>query len=133
MIDPKNVPKVAADEALARYLMHSSHIRRSNQTVKPDAFMPHPHRALSVTRHLAATEAELWSFGEQVAAATGKTLYGRGDIRVAVCLAQKLAVDAAPTETNPNHADVSGWPADKPAQKIIALEIAAAAVFVANG
>jgi hypothetical protein len=34
---------------------------------------------------------------------------------------------------NPNHADVSSWPADKPAQKIIALEIAAAAVFVANG
>jgi hypothetical protein len=50
-----------------------------------------------------------------------------------VCLAQTLAVDAAPTETNPNHANVFGWPADKPAQKIIALEIAATASFVANG
>jgi hypothetical protein len=132
MINPENIPDVSPDEALARYVMHSSHIRRSNQTIKADAFMPHPHRQLSVTRHLAATESELWSFGEQVAAVSGKTLYGRGDIRVAVCLAQKLAVDAAPTETNPNHADVSGWPDYKAAQKIIALEIAAAAVFVAN-
>lgn len=132
MIDADNVPEVAADEALARYVMHSSHVRRSNHTVKPDAFMPHPHRDLSVTRHLAATEDELWSLGEQVAAATAKTLYGRGDIRALVCLAQKLVVNAAPTESNPNHADVSGWPADKPAQKIIALEIAATAVFVAR-
>jgi hypothetical protein len=132
MINPENIPDVSPDEALARYVMHSSHIRRSNQTIKADAFMPHPHRQLSVTRHLAATESELWLFGEQVAAVTGKTLHGRGDIRVAVCLAQKLVVDAAPTEANPNHADVSGWPDDKAAQKIIALEIAAAAVFVAN-
>jgi hypothetical protein len=132
MINPESIPDVSPDEVLARYVMHSSHIRRSNQTIKADAFMPHPHRQLSVTRHLSATESELWSFGEQVAAVSGKTLYGRGDIRVAVCLAHKLAVDAAPTETNPNHANVSGWPDDKPAQKIIALEIAAAAVFVAN-
>ena len=132
MIDPGNVPDITADEALARYVMQSSHVRRSNQTVKPDAFMPHPHRDLSVTRHLATTAAELWSLGEQVATATGKTLYGRADIRAAVCLAQKLVVKSAPTESNPNHADVSGWPADKPAQKIIAREIAATAVFVAK-
>ena len=132
MIDPENAPEVAADEALARYVMQSSHVRRSNQTLKPDAFIPHPHRDLSVTRHLAATEDQLWFFGEQVAMSTGKTLYGRGDIRAAVCLAQKLVVKSAPTESNPNHADVSGWPADKPAQKIIAREIAATAVFVAK-
>jgi hypothetical protein len=29
-----------------------------------------------------------------------------------------------------NHASISGWPADKPGQKIIALELAAAAQFV---
>ncbi|MEX2120214.1 MAG: hypothetical protein WD847_11520 [Pirellulales bacterium] len=33
---------------------------------------------------------------------------------------------------NPNHANIGGWPMDKPAQKIIALEIAATAVFLAR-
>lgn len=51
MIDPANVPEVGPDEALARFVLHGSHIRRSNQTVKPDAFIPHPYRDLSVTRH----------------------------------------------------------------------------------
>jgi hypothetical protein len=130
MIDPANVPEVATNEMLARYVLHSSHIRRSNQTAKQDAFVPHPRRDLSVTRHLSATEDELWSVGEDVAATIGKTLYGRGDVPTTTCLAQNLIVKASPTLTNPNHADVCDWPADKPAQKIIAQEIAAAAKFV---
>ncbi|MBI3860671.1 MAG: hypothetical protein HY290_02115 [Planctomycetia bacterium] len=133
MIDQANVPDVGAEETLARYVVHSSHIRRSNQTLKPDTFIPHPYRDLSVTRHLLAIEEELWSVGEDVADASGKTLYGRGDIRVTVCTGQQLLVQAKPTSNNPNHADVTGWPADKPAQKIIAQEIAATAVFVAKG
>jgi hypothetical protein len=130
MIDPANVPEVARDEMLARYVLHSSHIRPSNQTIKQDAFVPHPRPNLSVTRHLSATEIELWTVGDNVAAASGKTLYGRGDVSTTVCLARNLTVKASPTANNPNHADVSAWPADKPAQKIIALEIAAVAKFV---
>ena len=119
-------------ELLARFVLQSSHIRSSNQTVKPDAFIPHPHRDLSVTRHLLATEMELWSVGEDVAAVTGKSLYGRSDIQADICLAQQLSVRPAPIDGNSNHADISGWPADKPAQKIIAQEIAATAIFVAS-
>ena len=129
MIDPANVPEVATNEMLARYVLHSSHIR-SDQTVRQNAFVPHPYPNLSATRHLSATETELWTVGENVAAASGKTLYGRGDVSTTACLAQRLTVQASPTPNNPNHADVSAWPADKPAQKIIALEIAAAAKFV---
>jgi hypothetical protein len=132
MIDPMNVPAVTADEMLARYVLHSSHIRSKDQTLKQDAFVPHPYRDLSVTRHLQATEGELWTVGANVATAIGKTLYGRGDVTASVCVAQNLTVNAAPTPRNPNHADVSAWPADKPAQKIIALLIAAAAKFVAR-
>lgn len=132
MIDPTNVPPVADQEILARYVLHSSHIRPTNRTIKPDAFVPHPYEDLSVTRHLLATEAQLWSVGDNIAATMGKTLYGRGDVRASVCLAQQLAVRAAPIANNPNHTNVSGWPAGKPAQKIIAQEIAASAVFVAR-
>jgi hypothetical protein len=129
MIDPANVPPVEAEEWLARYVVHSSHIRPSNQTLKPDAFIPHPYLELSVTRHLLATEQELWAIGKNVAQAVAKVLHGRGDFRASACLSQRLTVDAAPTDDNPNHANVCGWPADKPAQKIIAQEIAALAIF----
>lgn len=130
MIDPANVPEVGAEEVLARFLLHGSHIRRSSMTVKPDAFMPHPHVDLSVTRHLLATDRELWLVGEAIARTSGMTLYGRGDIGVDVCLLQKLTVLADPVDANPNHAHVAGWPADKPLQKAIAQEIAATARLV---
>jgi hypothetical protein len=132
MINPLNVPEVTADEVLARFVVQSSHIRRSNHSIRPDAFIPHPYPDLSVTRHHLAVESELWSVGEQVAATSGKTLFGRGDFQSSVCHAQRLVVRAAPVAGNPNHANVSGWPSDKPAQKIIAMEIAATAKFVAR-
>jgi hypothetical protein len=131
MIDAADVPSVDPGETLARYVVYQSHIRRSNWTIKPDAFMPHPHRDLSLTRHRDATEEELWTAGQQVAASQGKTLQGRGDIAASTCIGQGLTVEARPLPENPNHADVVGWPADKPAQKIIAQEIAATSRFVA--
>jgi hypothetical protein len=131
MIDAANVPKVATSERLARYVLQSSHIR-GNQTVKQDAFVPHPHRDLSVTRHLNAADGEIWAIGEAVATQRQKTLYGRADVTVAACLSQKLDVVADPLPTNPNHANITAWPVEKSRQKIVALEIAAAASFVAN-
>jgi hypothetical protein len=131
MIDPLHVPPVGADEIVARYVLQSSHVRRGDQTVKPDAFVPHPYQDLSVTRHVMATQDELWAIGAGVAALIGKTLHGRGDVNAAVILHQGLAVEPDPVDGNPNHANVVGWPVDKPAQKIIAQEIAANAIFVA--
>ena len=132
MIDPANVPEVEPWETLARYVLHSSYIRSSDQTVTQNAFIPHPHRALSVTRHRSATEQELWSVGESIAGVSRRTLYGRADIQAEVCFRQSLACKAAPVPSNPNHADVLQWPADKPAQKTIAQALAASAVFMAN-
>lgn len=130
MIDPNNVPVVADHEQLARYILQSSHIRRSNLTIKPDAFVPHPYLELSVTRHRDASESEIWSWGENVAGETGKTLYGCGNIQAMVCISNSLTVLANPLSGNPNHANIVGWPSDKPRQKLIAAEIAAAAMFV---
>jgi hypothetical protein len=33
---------VTSDEQLARFILSSNWIRKSDQTVKPDAFIPHP-------------------------------------------------------------------------------------------
>lgn len=60
-----------------------------------------------------------------------RTLYGRGDALAATYVSQELKVVADSTKGNPNHANVVDWPVnDKPAQKLIAEEIAAVARFV---
>ncbi len=129
MIDPASVPPVAADELLARFVLQRSHVR-SDRTVKPDAFLPPPNLELSVIRHRSAEPAELWAVGRAVAAKRQRTLYGRADVQTSVLLEHRLSVVADAIEGNPNHANVSGWPADKAAQKNIAQEVAAVADFV---
>lgn len=129
MIDPNNVPPVADDEHVARFVLSSRHV--SHGKVTEDAFIPRPYQELSVTRLLSATEQDIWSVGKAVAAGRSRTLYGRGDIAVAVCLVQKLEAMADPVAENPNHAVLRGWPPGKPEQKTIALELAAAANYVA--
>lgn len=121
------VPLIEANEWLARFILNRTQIRQ-DRTVKQDAFIPHPHRDLSVTRHLQLSETQLWEIARGVARQTHKTLHGRADVQAAVFLRQELRVVSDPIlPENPNHANVTGWPAEKPAQKIIAQQIAAAA------
>lgn len=128
MIDPADVPPVDGDEWLARYVFSQSHLR-ADQTVKPNAFMPHPRSEMSVTRHRSATDEEMWRVGEEVGLTRQKTLHGRCDVQARTYLWLKLKAVADPIPTNPNHANVTDWPADKPLQKILAQEIAASANY----
>lgn len=137
MIDPHNVPAVGADETLARFVLSSRHIRGSDETIKPDAFIPHPHTELSVTRHRDATQDEVWGAGRSVAESQQRTLHGRGDVAATAFLRQELCIEAAPVlghatlPDNPNHANVMGWPKDdRGRQRLIAVEIAAQASLV---
>lgn len=127
MLDPNNVPPVANDELLARYVTQSGQFRPSDNTVRQNLFLPHPHRELSVTRHLSATEAEIWAAGEDVSTKRDRKLYGRTDIQASACTLNGLRVFAMPILNNPNHADISGWPSEKQEQKAIALKLAALA------
>ena len=121
---------VLPDETLARFILQSCHIRKGDNTVKPEAFVPHPYQDLSVTRHLGLTQAEIWTVGEDVARQTGKNLHGCADNQASSYLDQALQVLPDPTPSNPNHANVVGWPQEKAMQKIIALEIAARSSFI---
>lgn len=115
---------VEAGELLARYLLQGSHIR-TDLTVRPDAFVPHPRLDLSLTRHLGLTKEQIWAIGDQVARQIGKRLHGRADVTAFTFISRRLQVRPAPVADNPNHVNVTGWPADKPSQKILAQEIAA--------
>lgn len=126
MTDGEAECPVASDERLARFILHRSHLRQ-DRTVKPDAFVPYPWPNLSVTRHLHLSETELWNIARNVARQTEKILHGRADVQASDFEQHTLLVLAAPLTENSNHANVSGWPLEKSAQKAIAQEIAQAA------
>lgn len=100
------------------------HIRNSDNTVKADAFIPHPHEELSVNRDKDATDQETWSVGFLVARKLNRTLRGRADALAATYPSQQLTTIAAPIPGNPNHVNVCNWPSKKPEQMLKAKEIA---------
>ena len=122
---------VSDSEVLARFILYKRYIRNDG-TLKPDAYIPHPYPDLSVTRHIGLVEGTIWAIGEEIATQQSKSLYGRGDVSASTFRSLRLRVEAAPVPRNPNHANVTGWPHDKPAQKMRAQEISAAATFVSN-
>jgi hypothetical protein len=126
---PDQVPSVTSDELLARFILFSRHFRRSDNTIRPEAFIPHPLVELSVTRHRDATDEDVWTEGRRVAAVRKVTLYGRADVVTKTFTELDLIVQAAPITENPNHANVTGWPHEKSAQKMKAIDVANAARF----
>lgn len=127
MGDKTELPPVTDDELLARFILFRKWIRH-DQTARPDAFIPYPYPDLSVTRHRELLEFDLWQIGQSVADKRSLNLYGRADIQALAVKAQSLHIE--PTPMPKNHANIIGWPLDKPRQKIIAQEIAATARFV---
>lgn len=121
---------VAPDEQLARFILFSKWVRAPEQTIKPDAFIPHPYPNLSVTRHGNLSEQNLWQIGQGVASKCNRTLYGRADIEAFVVRQQGLDVMSDPIQQNPNHANIVGWPEEKSAQKIKALLLADASHYI---
>lgn len=130
MSHPASRSDVAANEWLARFILFSKWIRGSDSTIRPDAFIPHPWPDLSVTRHKDISVQELWRIGQRVADDRPATLYGRADFTTEEVNRQKLDVQPRPIPGNRNHACIVGWPGDKPAQKILAQELAAVARYV---
>ena len=118
------------EEWLARFVIYSKWIRSSDQSIRPDAFIPPQNLQLSVTRHLGLSEAEIWQLGQAVADKRPARPYGRADLQAAEARRHSLHIEPEPIENNPNHAHITNWPADKPTQKIISLELSASAKFV---
>jgi len=66
-IGPDQIPNVADNELLARFILNS-HEKRADGTVTPGLFMPCKWVELLVNRHREATYEETWSVGRHVAA-----------------------------------------------------------------
>jgi hypothetical protein len=132
MIATDPVPPVDDDELLARFIVNSSEFRKDN-TVKPKLFLPYSRIELSLNRHRDCDENEIWDVGAYVAAARKRTFYGRSDIVAKACNIAPLKVVAMPIKDkpeqpdNPNHADITGYPATKAEQMSLATKLAAVA------
>ena len=125
MIDPSNIPVVADNELLARFIVYSDE-KRSDGTVKHKLFLPHKLVELSVNRHREASAEETWQAGYDVAAERGRTLHGLANIRASHCRIDKLDVVPDPVlPKNPNHANIIGYPPAKEDQMAIAKVLAA--------
>ncbi len=125
MIDPLNVPPIAENELLARFIVNSNETR-SDGTVKPKLFLPYSRVELSVNRHREASIDETWRVGTEVARERKKSLYGRADIRAGSCRIDSLQVIPKPIlPKNPNHADITGYPLKKEDQMSLAEKLAA--------
>lgn len=125
MIDPDNVPAVADNELLARFIVNSNE-KKSDGSVNFKLFMPYTHVELSVNRHREASLRETWQIGIRIAQQRQRTLYGLANIRASNCRANKLDVKPDPIlPDNPNHANITGYPSEKEEQMALAMRLAA--------
>ena len=122
-----SIPEVKPSEKLTRFLVHKSHIRKSDGKVHPLAFEPdkrnNPHQ-LSVFRLHRLIEDKIWSIGNKVAKKNNRPLYGRADIIALAVIDENLVIE--PDNKPKGHANIINWP-DKQAQKMISKNLAAEA------
>ncbi len=125
MMDPDHIADVADNELLARFIVNSNE-KRTDGTVSHKLFMPYKWVELSVNRHREAPMEETLQVGFDVAGERQKTLYGLANIRAGLCRIETLDLIPAPIlPENPNHANITGYPAAKEDQMAIANQLAA--------
>lgn len=114
------------EERLSRFLTSTRQFAATKGRVKASAFMPAPDLNLSVFVTTGIGDEATWSIANFAVA--DRTVYGRGEVSLAIVAKQGLSVvrDDVPER----HANVTGWPSDKDAQKELAQALAAQATLV---
>jgi len=120
---------IAVSEALSRFIFQKKWYRPSDSTVRHAAFMPNPNNGqTSVFRTYDLSDKEVWDIGElEVAPRLGKPVLGRADIGVSNVM--EIGLKIVPREPPRRHANIEGWPEEKPEQTLIAIELAAKSIF----
>lgn len=119
---------VQPSENLSHYLFAESHYDAMKKRVIYTAFMPRSDDLrVSVFRTSGLDEQYVWSIGEDVGQKSNRTLRARGDI-IAVEV-RKLDLDIDPDNNPPRHANIIGWPQDKPKRQLIAQGLASVATL----
>lgn len=124
----ENSATVATSEVITRFVMSSSHYRKSDGTVKHQAFLPelHPQNNIletSVFRISRLTEAEIWDLGVKEVSRGKRAFHCRADLEVQE-IEQVWPLSVIPEKTtHPLHAIIINWPPSKDEQKLLALQL----------
>jgi hypothetical protein len=125
VINSQDIPPVADNELLARFILNSNE-KRDDGNVNHKLFMPYKWTELSVNRHREASVEETWAIGFEIATLRTKVLYGLANIRASGCYQGTLRVVPDPIlPNNPNHANIVGYPTCKEDQMALAKVLAA--------
>jgi hypothetical protein len=91
--------------------------------------MPNPKNGeTSVFRISGISERDIWKIGDrEVGVLRNKPVLGRADIGASFVFMKGLKV--VPSEPPVRHANIVGWPEEKSEQTLIALQLAAEAIF----
>jgi hypothetical protein len=123
--------EIADQERISRFLLFKRWFKQSSSKVNVDAFIPPRSLELSVSCTEGLAEQEIWPLGLWVVEQRpdNVTLYGRGDLTAQNVRTQGLEVER--DDNPPRHANITGWVSeDKPAQRMKAVELAAASKLV---
>jgi hypothetical protein len=118
--------RIGNDDIASRFV-YSGRFLRSDGTVRLGAFMPRGNEGLSVTMGGNLSEARLWEIGRKTGAESGRKLHGRADVSAGRVRVGHLEIERAPTASNPNHAEIVGWPANIAERQMAAQKLAASA------
>jgi hypothetical protein len=117
---------IEKEERLSRFIFSSNHYRKSDNIIKPAAFMPAPNKTTSVFRTSNLNDSDIWTLGERyVVPKRQKPIVGRGDISSEDVF--NIGLSVVPNEPPELHADIEDWPEEKSHQKLRAIELAQAA------
>jgi len=123
------VEPITQSEVLSRFIMQANWYRLSDNRVRYAAFMPNPKNGeTSVYRISGISDREVWEIGDrEVGLKRDKPILGRADIGASFVITKGLNV--VPSEPPVRHANIIGWPEEKSEQRLVALELAAEAIF----
>ncbi len=110
-------------DLLARFLTSRSYFSAATGNVKSSGFMPPTDLRLSVFRITGLSSSDVWQIGRtHVARPPDRNVHARADFhtRSVSEVGLRLELDNIP----PTHASVTGWPTEKSARKLCALELA---------
>jgi hypothetical protein len=117
---------VDRDELTTHFIFAHDQFDSKKCVVKSGAFLPPKDKRLSIYRILKCSERKIWWFGNWYVTrkrADKKPVLARGDLQALSFINANLHItpDGRP---HPRHANVEGWPAEKPLQKMIAVNLA---------
>jgi hypothetical protein len=110
---------VEAHEPLTRFIFSSEHFAHTKGIVKPKAFLPDGDGETSVFRVSSLGAEQIWEIGNKVRNEKAKA---RGSVLTNMVRRIGLQVNGAPEE-HPRHAIIVGWPREKHAKLMLAVEL----------